>query len=555
MKLQSAAQIPGDLARAQEVVGVLLKYGLARWMNGTEWEPARRLLTSHSGEILTDQAFPIRLRLAFTDLGTCFVKLGQVLSTRPDMVGLETAQELAHLQTGTPADSPEVVITAVEKELGRPIKECFADFDPVAFASASIGQVHLAHTLDGRAVVVKVQHPGIEATIRRDLNILSTMAMLAEVRDEFKRYEPVAVVREFKQTMLRELDFRREMRNLQQFRANFKDDQTIIFPKPFADLTTGRVLTMSLLKGVSVGDHKAMSHMRINGDSMARKGAGAFVQMMFRDGFYHADPHPGNLLILPKGRLGILDGGMVGRIDDELRDRIVELLLAASDRDAPRLAEVIAITCKAPANLDRAALSYDLLEVLGQYGTQSLTDFDVSGALTSVTRLIHEYNLVMPSRLSMLIKCLIVLEGTGKTLSPRFSLAELLEPYRAEFVMHQFSPGVLLKKAKKIHRDIDVLLEAVPRGLSTLLEQLKDGKFSVRLMDPPLESAVNRLVYGIYLSVLLLSSSLIWSHQVPPTVRGVSVIGCLGYITAIVLGVKLAWSISRLNAAKRNKED
>ena len=555
MKFQAAAQIPGDLARAQEVVRVLLKFGMAEWMKGTEWEPARRLLTSHSGEIITDHPFPVRLRLALTDLGTTFIKLGQVLSTRQDMVGPEIAQELSHLQSGTPADPPEVVIATVEKELGRPIAECFRDFDPVALASASIGQVHLAHLLNGKPVVVKVQHPGIEGKIRRDLNILSSLVSLAEVRDEFKRYEPAAVVREFRQIMLRELDFRREMRNLQQFRQNFSEDETVSFPKPYPELTTGRVLTMQFLKGVCVGDAEQLARKHISGDAMARTGAGVFVQMMFRDGFYHADPHPGNLLALPKGRVGILDGGMVGRIDDELRERIIELLLAAADRDSVRLAEVIAVTCHAPSDLDRGNLSSDLMEVLGQFGTQSMDQFDVSGALTSVTRIIHEYKLVMPSRLSMLIKCLIVLEGTGKSLSPKFNLAELLEPYRHQFALHQFSPQVLFRKAKRLHRDMEMLIETVPRGLSNLMDQLQGGKLSVRHLHPFLESAVNRLVYGLLISVLLASSALLWSHDVPPTIHGLSVFGFLGYMLASFLGAQLIWTLHRMEVSRKRKKN
>jgi ubiquinone biosynthesis protein len=555
MKLTAAAQIPGDLARAQEVVRVLFKYGLAEWMKGTEWEPVRRLLISHSGEVITDQSFPIRLRLALTDLGTTFVKLGQVLSTRQDMVGLEIAQELAHLQSGTPPDKPDVVIATIEKELGHPIAECFSEFDPVALASASIGQAHRAKLLNGKPVVVKVQHPGIEGTIRRDLNILSSLASLAEVRDEFKRYEPVAVVREFKQTMLRELDFRREMRNLQQFRQNFAEDETVVFPKPYPELTTGRVLTMQFLNGTSVGDKPGLLAKKIDGESMARIGAGVFIQMMFRDGFYHGDPHPGNLLILSKGRVGVLDGGMVGRIDDELREKIVELLLAAADRDSVRLAEVITAVCKGPSNLDRAALSSDLMEVFGQYGSQNMDQFDVGGALTAVTRIVHEYNLVMPSRLSMLIKCLVVLEGTGKCLSPAFNLAGLLEPYRTQFVLHQFSPQVLLRKAKRLHRDMEMLIETVPRGLSNLMEQLQGGKLSVRHLHPSLESAVNRLVYGLCISVLLASSALLWSHDVPPTIHGLSVFGFLGYLLAGFLGAQLIWTIHRLEVSRKRKKD
>ena len=448
MQLQTAVQFPRDVARASEVAGVLIKYGLAEWLKGTEWESARRLLTSHTGEVLTDQAFPVRLRMALTDLGTTFIKLGQVLSTRPDLVGPDVAHELSHLQSGTPPDPPDVALATVEKELARPIAECFLEFEHEAMASASIGQVHRAKLLDGKPVVVKVQHPGIEGTIIRDLSILSSLATLAERHEDLKRYQPVAVVREFRQTLMRELDFRREMRNLQQFRQNFAADKTVSFPRPYSDLSNGRVLTMQLLKGTTVGDAGALHHKHIDGVELARRGAGVFVQMIFRDGFYHADPHPGNILVMAKGRVGILDGGMVGRIDDELRERIVEILLAAADRDATRLADVIALICKAPADLDRAGLSGDLLEVFGQYGSQAVDQFDVGGTLTAVTRLMHEYKLFMPSRISMLLKCLIVLEGTGKGLNANFSLAELLAPYSAAVRAAQILPRNLAAQGK-----------------------------------------------------------------------------------------------------------
>jgi ubiquinone biosynthesis protein len=555
MEFQAAAQIPGELLRAQDVVRVLLKYGLAGWMKGTEWEPARRLLTSHSGEILTDQSFPIRLRLALTDLGTTFVKLGQVLSTRPDLVGHEIAQELSSLQSQTPADSAAIAASVIEKELGRPISECFKEFTPEALASASIGQVHLARLPNNRQVVVKVQHPGIEGTIRRDLNILSKLAALAELREELKRYQPAAIVREFRQTMLRELDFRREMRNLQQFRQSFADDQTVVFPKPYPELTSGRVLTMTYLEGISVGDAEHLHRSHINGEEMARLGAAVFVRMIFRDGFYHADPHPGNLLVLPKKRVGILDGGMVGRIDDELRERIIEILLAAAERDAHRLAEVIAVVCKAPANLDRGGLSADLLEVFGQFGMQSIDQFDVSGALTAVTRIIHEYKLVMPSRLSMLIKCLIILEGTGKALSPKFNLAGLLEPYRQEYLLQQFSPQAWFRKARRMHRDLQVLIEAVPRHSSTILEKMSSGNFAIKLSHTLLESAVNRLVYGVCVGALFLGSALMWSLRAPPTLHGVSVLGALGAATAAALGANLIWTIHRWEVSRRRREE
>jgi ubiquinone biosynthesis protein len=391
-----------------------------------------------------------------------------------------------------------------------------------------------------------------QGAAQRDLNILSGLAGVAERQEELKRYQPVAVVREFRQTLMRELDFRRDMRNLQQFRQNFAADHTVTFPRPYPDLSTGRVLTMQLLKGTSVGDMERLHRRHIDCDALARHGAGVFVQMIFRDGFYHADPHPGNILVLAKGRVGILDAGMVGRIDVELREGIVEILLAAADRDAPRLAEVIAVICKAPANLDRGGLSADLMEVFGQYGAQAVGQFDVGGALTAVTRILHEYNLFMPSRLSMLIKCLIVPEGTAKGLNAGFNLAELLEPYRRQFVLQQFSPETWMRKAKRMRRDWEVLAESIPRGLSNLLEQLQSGDFAVRINHPPLESSVNGLVYGLCTSALLLASAMLWIHEVPPRIHGISILGAAGYLVAAFLATRVLWVVRRSESRKHD---
>jgi ubiquinone biosynthesis protein len=543
MQIQLAAQIPGDVARASEVARVLIKYGLAEWLKGTEWEPIRKLLISHAGDVLTDQPFAVRLRMALTDLGTTFVKLGQVLGTRPDLVGPDVARELSLLQSSAPADPSEIAIATVEKELGRPIDACFAEFEPDAMASASIGQVHRAKLLNGRPVVVKVQHPDIEQRITRDLNILTSLARLAEHQDDLKRFQPAQLVKTFRQTLLHELDFRREMRNLQQFRRNFDDDPTVVFPRPYPELCTGRVLTMQRLTGTSVGDAEKLKQSQIDCEAMAQQGGRVFVQMIFRDGFYHADPHPGNILVLSKQRVGILDGGMVGRIDDAFRERIIDILLAAADRDAPRLADLIATICHAPASLDRDGLSAELLEIFGQYGSQSVNQFDVAGALTAVTGLLHEYNLLMPSPLSMLIKCLILLEGTAKGMNASFNLAELLVPFRQQFVLQQLSPQRWLKKANRLRRDWLAFGETIPRGLETLLEQLQSGHFAVRIKHPPLEASINRAVYGLCISAMLVSSALLWIHDVPPTVRGVSILGSAGYLLSAALTAQLLWKI------------
>jgi ubiquinone biosynthesis protein len=242
---------------------------------------------------------------------------------------------------------------------------------------------------------------------------------------------------------------------------------------------------------------------------------------------------------------------MVGRIDDDLRERIGDILLAAADRDAPRLADLIATLCKAPADLDRGALSGDLMEVFGQYGAQAVDHFDLSGALSAITRLIHEYNLLLPSRISMLIKCLIVLEGTGEGLNANFNLGELLEPYRREFVLQQMSPETWMRKAQRVRREWQGLAESIPRGFNNLLEQLQAGHFAVRVKHPPLEKSVNRVVYGLCTSSLLIASALLWIHAVPPTIRGISILGAAGYLFAVLLAARILWLI----AWERYKDD
>jgi ubiquinone biosynthesis protein len=400
-------------------------------------------------------------------------------------------------------------------------------------------------------VVVKVQHPGIESTIRRDLDILTKLAALAERQQELKRYRPAAVVREFRETLTRELDFRREMRNLLRFRKNFAADQTVAFPKPYPELSTGRVLTMQMFSGTSVGQIEKLKRRHVDCEALARRGAAVFVQMILRDGFYHADPHPGNILLLSKGRVGILDAGMVGRVDDELRGQVIEMLLAASDQDAEGLTDVVSEMCKAPPDLDRAAFGADLEEVLADSGMQSVDQFDIGGTLTALTRLMHEYNVFMPSRLSMLIKCLIVLEGTARGLNADFSLAQLLEPYRRQFVVEQLSPARWMRKANRRRHDWERLLETIPRSVTGLLKQSRTGSLPVRIHHPPLEIALNRLVSGLCTSGLLLASAMLWAQQVPPRIRGVSVVGVSGFLIAAFQAMRLVWLIRREKA----KED
>jgi ubiquinone biosynthesis protein len=539
--IRSRFRFAGDLARAAEVVGVLAKYGLAGWLTDVGWAPVHNALKSDRGEVLTEQPFESRVRLALTDLGTTFVKLGQMLSTRPDLVGQPLATELTKLQQQTPPDSAEVAMHSIETELGRPVSECFKRFDGTALASASIGQVHRVRLKSGRRAVVKVQHPGIEGPIRRDLDILQFLAAIADKNATLRRYEPIGLAREFSRTMLNELDFRREVRNLQAFRRNFAEDETITFPRPYDELTTGRVFTMEFLDGFKITDEKQLEKFQIDRQELAKRGADVFIQMIFRDGFYHADPHPGNFMVLGDGRIALLDAGMVGRIDEPFLFQIEDILLAAGDRDAEALTDAVTRVCGKPPDLDRAALSAALTEFFQEFGTQAVGQFNVSGALTAVSEILHEHKLVLPGKLSMLIKCLMLLEGTGRLLSPAFNLVELLLPWRKRIIMRRFSPAARLKLLRRLYSELERSADVLPRLIAGLVERLDKGTFAIRLEHRHLKSASNRLVVGLFISSMLIGSCVMLASNVRPTAWGISIIGALGLVIAVVFGFRMIW--------------
>ena len=329
----------------------------------------------------------------------------------------------------------------------------------VAYASASIGQVHEAKLKSGRQVVVKVQHPGIEGVIRRDLDILHFLAEIAEGNDTLKRFQPVDLIREFGHTMLNELDFRRELRNLQMFRRNFAEDESVIFPRPYSDFTSGRVLTMDLLKGCRVTEDKKLDKLMSTAGNRATK-ATAFIQMIFRDGFYQADPHPGNFIVLRNGNIGLIDAGMVGRINEQCRTQIEDILMAAGDQDAERLTDNVLRITGRPDHFDRKTLSADLSELFRDYGTQTIEEFNVGALLNQVTDILYRYKLILPGRMSMLIKCLILLEGTARLLNPTFSLAGLLAPWRSRLMSERFSLKARFKKLSRMTGEWERLAES-----------------------------------------------------------------------------------------------
>ncbi len=526
--------------RVGEILSILGRYGLADWLGGLNYDWLQGRLVSFDGERLGKLTQEARIRLALTELGTTFIKFGQMLSTRADVVGPALAGELSQLRSHTPPDPPETIKESIRVELGRPVEELFAEFNDRPLASASIGQVHQARLQGGEQIVVKVQRAGIENKILGDLDIMGVLADLAQKHVTYLHpYQPVAMLREFRRTLLGELDFSSERRNLEEFGENFAKDKNVHFPLVYPDLCSRRVLTMEMLVGISGEDVPGMKAAGVDLNEFAQRGANMYLDMIFRDGFYHADPHPGNLMMLPGGVVGVLDCGMVGRFDETMREEVESLLLSIINKDALELTDTVMRLGAVPPDLDRDALRSEISNFVSEYATRTLRDFNLSAALRQMTDIVRRYHILLPSALALMLKTLVMLEGTSRQLNPNFNLAELIEPYQLKVLKHKFSLDRVLRKAYRMYRDWDRLLDVLPRDLVELLRRLRSGTFEMRLDHSRLEHAVRRLILGMMTSALFLGSSMLMSHKVEPAPGDVSIVGAIGLALSLYLGYRL----------------
>lgn len=552
MRISSIPQIYRNVNRWGEILSILSKYGLAGWLSRFDFLVGKGWLRNRDGEALADQSRDVRIRLALEALGPTFIKLGQIMSTRPDVVGVELASELEKLQASVAADPFDKVSTTIAEDLGQPLSELFAEFSEEPIASASIGQVHRARLPSGEEVAVKVQHQEIQQIVDVDLDIFMGLAQLAERIPELESYRPTTMAAEFQRTLRRELDFTRERRHIEQFHEAFSDQPEIAIPTVYPDLCSDRVLVMQWMDGVSLASTEAVKAMDIDLGKVTRIGAEMYLEMIFQHGLYHADPHPGNLLLMPDGALGLIDFGMVIRIDSGLREDFEDLLLSIVEQDAERLVAVVTRVAAVPSNLDESGLSLDLSDFVSHYANQSVDHFELTEALMEMFDIMRRYEIVLPSQIALILKLLVMLEGTSKRLQPDFSLMEVLEPYKQTIIANRMSPKRQLRKARRMAYEMQQLAEVLPRRIRDILQQVQSGKFDVHLDHRGLEPSVNRLVLGLLTSALFLGSVQLLTHEVWP-LSGVSIPGALGIALSAAMGVRLLRAINKSGHLDRQK--
>ena len=579
MRISSIPQLYRNLRRWQEILTVLQRYGLADWLSHFPKLPFREYLKDREGQPLANQPREVRIRKALCELGPTFIKLGQSLAARSDLLGVELAEELKKLRADVPPDSHEIVLRNLREELGDRVDEEFVDISDEPLATASIGQVLTAKLKDGTEVVIKIQRDQIESIVHQDLDVLLGLAQLAERVPAFAAWGPVDLVNQMAPMLRRELDFQREQRNLEIFGEFFADDPAVVIPQPVRRLCTRRVLTMAHLHGSSLdnlvaGDAEqagitandpestnqhALAHRADLGEQVTR----CYMRMIFELGLFHADPHPGNFMLLSTGELGILDFGMVGRIDDRLRESVEQILIAIAHGDHRSLVRLMKRIGTAPRSIDDAAFSIDVSEYIATYGRQELDRFDMTAALNDLSEILHRHHIKLPHQSALLLKMLISLEGTLRTLEADFDSLSVIKEFVKKAMWRRLHPKRRLQQARRIYIEAEHFLEVAPDQFLDVLDQTRQGQLRIQLEHQRIGPTVNRLVLGLIASALFLGSALMLAQEVPPllfpqsTFLGmtrVSIFGLTGCALSLFEMVRLMWAIRQSGALNRNEK-
>jgi ubiquinone biosynthesis protein len=554
--LRETLSMVRDLPRLHEISSVLIRYGwgdVVRILGISHiLERAGRLLHWQTSNEVAQLDLPVRIRLALTDLGPTFVKLGQILATRVDVFPPSWITEFEKLHSHVPPVPFERLRPDLEVVWGGSAETIFAAFDVEPFAAASIAQVHRAHLLDGSPVVVKARRPDILPKIEADLRILGHLARLMELQmPDVRRYRPVQIVGQLKRSLLREFDLIKEARNLESFAERFKDDDTVHIPRVYWEYCSPAVNVQEELVGIPGTEIARARAEGFDLKLLAARGADAVLKMILIDGYFHADPHPGNVVYLPGNRLGLLDFGMVGRITDTRRDQIIDFLEALIHKDETGMLNVLALWA-GDAEIDEEHLAYDISEMVFGYDNLTLKDIRIGSLLSEVTGVMRDNHLSLPPDLTLLFKAIITLEGLGHQLDPDFHMVDHLTPFVQRVMEARYSPQALAKRARRGLKEMAEIVIGLPRDVARLFRMARRGRLRVDLdlkrldhFGLQLNQAANRLTMGVLTASLVVGSSIIMTVKGGPELFGLPLFGLLGFVVAFFNSVWILYAIWR----------
>ncbi|HUO78371.1 MAG TPA: AarF/ABC1/UbiB kinase family protein [Thermodesulfovibrionales bacterium] len=545
--------------RLQQIVNVLLKHGFGRVIDQIQlgrYIPFRkRLRTFGQWPILKGPTVPERLRIAFGELGPSFIKLAQILSSRPDLITAQFANEFKKLQDEVPPFPVAEAKKIISEELKVPLEDIFREFKDEPVAAASIAQVHLAKLADGSEVIVKVQRPGIREQIETDITILTALARLLDRNvPESRFFNPVAIVDEFSKTLRRELDFIGEAKNCLRFKKNFEENPDIYIPRIYGELITERVLVMERIEGVRIDDIPGITALGLDRKRLVKVSVDAYFKMILEDGFFHADPHPGNLLVMPSGMLAFVDFGIVGRVTPEMKATMAKTFLALIHRDFDKLIDQYVELGYVPEDIDldrfRREFKTDLLYYLEPLYGLSLKEINFAQYLDVITHLALKHRMQIPSDLLLINKAMLIMENIGRELDPSFDFIAFAEPYAIRLAREKLSPSRMYEHGAKGLEELGDFLVLFPKQIKRIIRKVLRDDIHMKLTHIGLDRLItdmdrssNRITFGMIISAILLGSAIMQSTGAGVKIFGMSVLGLLSFALAFLLGIWLLISI------------
>ena len=545
------------IARYREVANILSRHGFGLVLDRLGLYrfvpfPRRVFRLSPSGRAPLPP--PERLRLALEELGPTAVKFGQMLSTRPDLLPPQFIRELEKLQDAVPPFSQAEVRALVEAELGIRPEEIFAAFEPEPLAAASLAQVHQAKLWGGEEVVVKIQRPGVEQKIETDLEILRELAQFTERHSDWgKLYRPTEIVEEFAHTVHEELDFKNEGRNIEQFRRNFADDPSVYIPKVYWKYTSRRILILERLQGIKISNLDQLEASGLDRRTIAANLARAILRQILIHGFFHADPHPGNILVTGDGTIVFMDFGMVGCLDEDMKRKLVEIVRALEYRDVDRIAQGLLEIGLVPLQIELRALRYDIARLLRRYYNVPLSQIPIGQCLNEAFSLAYKYQVRIPPELVRLARTLVILESVTMQLDPELSIVDVAEPFGRELLRQRFSSRRLRESFTRSFAELATLVETLPWGINQLTRLLENGELRLRLepvtqQPPPRENLGSRLALALVTAAGIFGSVLLIQIDKGPALWGMSIFGLIGLAASALLAL---WLVALIALSRR----
>ncbi|MBI5740606.1 MAG: AarF/ABC1/UbiB kinase family protein [Nitrospirae bacterium] len=550
-----------NIKRIKHIVNVFIRHGFRQFVervNLQRFIPLRkRFKFPDRGEKVEKHTIPERLRMAFSELGPSFIKLAQLLSSRPDLITSEYAEEFRKLQDRVPPFPSEKAVEIIASELRMDLKDVFSDFEEVPVAAASIAQVHRATLKTGEKVIVKVQRPDIREIIQDDITILNAIArLMLKYIPESRLFDPEGIVNEFSKTVRKELDFIAEARNAQRFKRNFADVKDIRIPVIYSHLSTDKVIVMEGFEGVKIDNIPEIDALGIDRSELAQKGVNAYFKMIFEDGFFHADPHPGNILVFSDGSIGLLDFGIVGWLTPDLMEDIAGAFLALYNRNFDDLIDTYIDLGLVAGDVDieefKRELKADLVGIIEPLYDITISEVNFPEYLDLLTRLVIKHGLRVPSELMLINKTILILDNIGRQLDPDFNAVTAAAPYASKLVKKRLSPKSIIDKAKENVSDLRRFLTDTPKQLNRLLRKSLRDEINLNINPIGLDKLIrdidrssNRLAFSIIVASIIVGSSVLIQSNVGSKILGMPTVGAVGFLVAFILGLRLLISILR----------